>query len=304
MAVETKINEKCKKCASQAILMCMCANILLVAFKGIIGYLTGSLAVMADAVHSGADVMDAIVAMIATRIGDKPPDENHPYGHGKTEFMGGVFIGIVLFTGASIISVNAISHLLSHTKQPPPHFIAVAAAIVSIAVNHMLYRNASCAAKKVNSAAIEAEALDNRGDCFSSMPVLFGVLGAQFGFTKLDPLAALVVGVLVGKIGFELLSKNIHGLMDAPLHSDVITRIKELVITIPGVKDIGYVRTRGMGRHYSADMQIMLNSKTTVGKSNAIVSEVKSMLRQEINHLEDITVVCESYVKKQAEQIY
>ena len=299
-----KIDEKCKKCASQAILMCMCANIFLVAFKGIIGYLTGSLAVMADAVHSGADVMDAIVAMIATRIGNKPPDENHPYGHGKTEFMGGVFIGIVLFTGASIIAVNAISHLLSHTQQPPPHFIAVAAAIVSIAVNHMLYRNASCAAKKVNSAAIEAEALDNRGDCFSSMPVLFGVLGAQFGFTKLDPLAALVVGVLVGKIGFELLNKNIHGLMDSPLHSDVIKRIKELVIAVPGVKDIGHVRTRGMGRHYSADMQIMLNKKTTVGKSNAIVSEIKSALREEINHLEDITVVCESYVKEQAEQIY
>ena len=304
MAVKAKINEKCKRCASQAILMCMLANIFLVAFKGIIGYFTGSLAVMADAVHSGADVMDAIVAMIATHIGDKPPDENHPYGYGKTEFMGGVFIGIVLFTGASIISVNAISHLLSHTQQPPPHFIAVAAAIVSIAVNHMLYRNASCAAKKVNSAAIEAEALDNRGDCFSSMPVLFGVLGTQFGFTKLDPLAALVVGVLVGKIGFELLSKNIHGLMDSPLNSDVIKRIKELVIAIPGVKDIGYVRTRGMGRAYSADMQIMLNSKTTVGKSNAIVSEVKSMLREEINHLEDITIVCESYVKEQAEQIY
>ena len=200
MAVKAKIDEKCKKCAGQAILMCMVANIFLVAFKGIIGYFTGSLAVMADAVHSGADVMDAIVAMIATHIGDKPPDENHPYGHGKTEFMGGVFIGIVLFAGASFIVVNAIAHLLRNVPQPPPHFIAVFAALVSIAVNDMLYRNASCAAKKVNSAAIEAEALDNRGDCYSSMPVLFGVLGAQFGFTALDPLAALVVGVLVGKI--------------------------------------------------------------------------------------------------------
>ncbi len=299
MAVKTKIDEKCKRCASQAILMCMLANIFLVAFKGIIGYFTGSLAVMADAVHSGADVMDAIVAMIATRIGDKPPDENHPYGYGKTEFIGGVFIGIVLFTGASIIVVNAIFHLLKHTPQPPPHFIAVFAAIVSIAVNEMLYRNASCAAKKVNSAAIEAEAMDNRGDCYSSMPVLFGVLGAQFGFTALDPLAALVVGILVGRIGFKLLSKNIHGLMDAPLHSEEVGRIKELVVAIPGVKDIGYVRTRGMGRHYSADMQIMLNSETTVGKSNAIASEVKSVLREEIKHLEDITIACKPYVDEE-----
>jgi len=301
MAVKTKVNEKCKKCASQAILMCMCANIFLAAFKGTIGYFTGSLAVMADAVHSGADVMDAIVAMIATKIGDKPPDENHPYGHGKTEFMGGVFIGIVLLTGASLIAVNAIFHLIRHTQQTPPHFIAIFAALVSIAVNDMLYRNASCAAKKVNSAAIEAEALDNRGDCYSSMPVLFGVLGAQFGFTSLDPLAALVVGILVGRIGFKLLSKNIHGLMDAPLHSGEVERIKEFVFAVPGVKDVGYLRTRGMGRHYSADMQIMLNSRTTVGKSNAIVSEIKSLLREEIKHLEDITVVCEPYINEQTE---
>ncbi|MFC1675468.1 cation diffusion facilitator family transporter [Planctomycetota bacterium] len=301
MAVTTKVNEKCKRCASQAILMCMCANIFLVAFKGIIGYFTGSLAVMADAVHSAADVMDAIVAMIATKIGDKPPDENHPYGYGKTEFMGGVFIGIVLFTGASFIAVNAISHLIRHTQQAPPHFIAVFAALVSIAINDMLYRNASCAAKKVNSAAIEAEALDNRGDCYSSMPVLFGVLGAQFGFTALDPLAALVVGILVGRIGFKLLSKNIHGLMDAPLHSKEVDRIKELVVTVPGVKDIGFIRTRGMGRHYSADMQVMLNSRTTVAKSNAIASEIKSLLQQEIKHLEDITVVCKPYINEQTE---
>jgi cation diffusion facilitator family transporter len=298
MAVRPKIDEKCKKCADQAILMCMCANIFLVAFKGTIGYITGSLAVMADAVHSGADVMDAVVAMIATRIGSKPPDENHPYGHGKTEFMGGVFIGIVLFTGASFIAVNAIAHLLRHTPLPRPHFIAVAAAVISIAVNEMLYRNASCAARHVNSAAIEAEALDNRADCFSSIPVLIGVIGAQFGFTALDPLAALVVGILVGKVGFGLLSKNIHGLMDSPLHSEDIKRIKKLVIAIPDVEGIGYVRTRGMGRHYSADMQIMLNSGMTIGKSNAITSEVKNVLRDKINHLEDITVVCESYVKE------
>lgn len=300
MAVKAKVKEKCQKCADQAILMCMLANIFLVAFKGIIGYLTGSLAVMADAVHSGADVVDAIVAMITTRIGDMPPDENHPYGHGKTEFMGGVFIGIVLFTGASFIVVNAIAHLLRNVPQPPPHFIAVFAAIVSIAVNDMLYRNASCAARKVNSAAIEAEALDNRGDCYSSMPVLFGVLGAQFGFTKLDPLAALVVGVLVGRIGFGLISKNIHGLMDAPLHFKEIDKIRELVVAVPGVRDIGYLRTRGLGRHYSADMQIMLNSRTTVAKSNAIASEIKSLLREEIKHLEEIIVVCEPYVNEQA----
>lgn len=293
-----KVDEKCKRCADYAIWLCMCANIFLCAFKGFIGYLTGSLAVMADAAHSGADVLDAVVAMIATKIGNKPPDKNHPYGHGKTEFMGGVFIGIVLLTGASFIAINAITHLFRNVPQPPPHFIAIFAALTSIAVNEMLFRKASCAAKHVNSAAIEAEAWDNRADCFSSMPVLFGVLGAQFGFTKLDPLAALLVGILVGKVGFELLSKNIHGLMDMPLHSKEIKRIKELVIATAGVKDISYLRTRGMGRHYMADMQILVSPRTTVKKSNSITAEIRDVLQREIQHLEDITIVCKAEAEK------
>ncbi len=293
-----KVDEKCKRCAEHAILLCMCANIFLCAFKGFIGYFTGSLAVMADAAHSGADVMDAVIAMIATQIGNKPPDKNHPYGHGKTEFIGGLVIGVVLLTGASFIAINAITHLFRNVPQPPPHFIAIFAALTSIAVNEMLFRRASCAAKKVNSAAIEAEAWDNRADCFSSMPVLFGVLGAQFGFTKLDPLAALFVGILVGKVGFELLSKNIHGLMDMPLHSKEIKRIKELVVATAGVKDLDYLRTRGMGRHYMAEMQIMVSPRTTVKKSDAITAEIKNILRQEINHLEDITVACKSETEK------
>ncbi len=294
-----KVDEKCKKCADHAILICMGANIFLCAFKGIIGYFTGSLAVMADALHSGADVLDAIVAMIATRIGNKPPDEKHPYGHGKTEFMGGVFIGIVLLAGASSITVNALTHLIRNVPQPPPHFIAIFAALTSIAVNEMLFRRASCAAERVNSAAIEAEAWDNRADCFSSMPVLFGVIGAQFGFTKLDPLAALLVGILVGKVGFELLSKNLHGLMDMPLHSDEIKRIKKLVVATAGVEDIVHLRTRGMGRHYMADMQILVKPRTSVKKSNVIVAELKNTLQREIKHLEDITIVCRADAEKQ-----
>jgi divalent metal cation (Fe/Co/Zn/Cd) transporter len=114
----------------------------------------------------------------------------------------------------------------------------------------------------------------------------------------LDPLAALFVGILVGKVGFELLSKNIHGLMDMPLHSKEIKRIKKLVNATPGVREIGYLRTRGMGRHYMADMQILVSPRITVAKSNTIATEIKDVLRREIKHLEDITIVCEAKGEK------
>ena len=293
-----KVDEKCRKCADRAMWFGLAGNIFLCVFKGIVGVLSGSLAVIADAIHSGADVLVSTVAIITVHLAKKPADKTHPYGHGKIEFIGGVSVGIILLIGASFIAVSAIGHLLKSSHQPPPHFIALAAAAISIAVNEALYRWIICAARKVNSAALEAEAWDNRSDAFSSIPVFFGVLGAQFGFRSLDPLAALFVGILVGKIAFELLSKNLHGLMDVPLHSREIKRIKELVIATSGVKAIDYLRTRGMGRHYMADMEILVNPRTTVKKSNSIAAEIKDVLQHEIKHLEDITIVCKAESEK------
>ena len=296
-----KVDDKCKSCADRAMWFCLAGNLFLCVFKAIVGVLSGSLALVADALHSGADVLVSVVAIITVHLARKPADKTHPYGHGKTEFIGGVFVGIVLLLGASFIAVSSIGHLLRSYRQPPPHFIALAAAAISIAVNELMFRWTICASKRVNSAALEAEAWDNRSDAFSSIPVFFGVLGAQFGFRSLDPLAALFVGILVGKIGFELLSKNMHGLMDIPLDPNEIERINKLVVSTRGVKDIEYLRTRGMGRHYMADMQILVNPKTTVERSNAIATEVRNTLRREIKHLEDITIVCKAYTKKYKE---
>jgi len=299
-----KVDEKCRKCADRVIWYCLAGNLFLCIFKAIIGSLSGSMAVLADALHSGADVLDSTVTLIAIHCGKKPPDKTHPYGHGKTEFIGGTFIGLVLLSGASWIVVSSIGQLMRKAPQTQPHFIALAAAVISIVINELMFRQAICAARRTNSAAIEAEAWDNRADCLSSLPVFFGVLGAQFGFRSLDPLAALFVGILVGKIGFELLGKNLHGLMDMPLHSKELDRIRKLVIANPGVKGIDYLRTRGMGRYYLADIQILVNPRTTVEKSNTIAAEVRNALRQEIKHLEDITIVCKADTEKQRVQTH
>lgn len=300
--MKTRVGEKCKACADRAIWLCLGGNVFLCIFKGIIGFVSGSLALMADAVHSGADVLDSIVTLAAIRLGRKPPDRTHPYGHGKTEFVAGAFIGLILLFGASYIIVTSVALLLRSRPHPQPHFIALAAAAISIAVNELLFRYTICAARHVNSAALEAEAWDNRADSVSSVPVFLGVLGAQFGFLSLDPLAALLVGILVTKIGFQLLRKNLHGLMDAPLHPEQISRIRELVVAVPGVKGIGYLRTRGMGRHYLADMQILVNPKTTVEKSDAIAREVRSAVRREIKHLEDVGIVCKPHAERQKDE--
>jgi len=293
--------EKCKRCADVAKWCGFSGNVFLTIFKGYIGIITGSLAVLADAMHSAADILVSTVTITTITLAKKPADKAHPYGHGKIEFFGGVFTGIVLLAGASFIIISSISHLLSRGKQNPPHFIALAAAAFSILVNEMLYRLMICGARRVHSPSLEAEALDNRSDAFSSIPVFFGVLGAQLGFRSLDPLAALFVGFTVAKIAVVLLSKNLHGLMDMPLPSHEIKHIREVVVATNGVEAIDYIRTRGMGRHYMADMQILVNPQTTVEQSNTIVAKVREALMQEIKYLEDITIVCKPYAADQQE---
>lgn len=297
-----EVDERCEKCGDRTLWVCFWGNLFLVVFKVTIGIISGSLAVLADALHSGADVLNSVVTMIAVRIAKKPADRTHPYGHGKTEFVGGVFVGIVLLGGASFIAVSSLGHLLRRSHLPAPHFIALGAAAISIAVNELMFRWTICAARHVNSTALEAEAYDNRGDSLSSVPVFFGVLGAQFGFRSLDPLAALFVGILVCKIGFELLSKNLHGLMDMPLSSQQLERIRELAVAVQGVEGIDCLRTRGLGRHYMADLQIFVNPKATVEKSDAIAAVVRSTLQREIQHLKDITIVCKAGTPGDEEQ--
>lgn len=290
MAMKTE--EQCRECGDNVIWVCLVANIFLVLFKGFIGVISGSLAVIADAVHSGADVLDSIIALIAIKIGKKPPDEDHPYGHGKSEFIGGAVIGVILAFGAAYIIVHAFDRLSGRGgPAAPPHWIALAAAIVSIITNELLFRHGTCAAKEMNSPAIEAEAWDNRADAISSIPVFIGVLGAQLGFPLLDPLAALLVGVFVGKMAYGLLISNLRGLMDRSLDSEQIDRIKQVALGVTGVKGLQDLKTRQMGRHHWVDLQVTVAAKTTLDQSNDISDEVRDTLLGKMRHLGGATVV-------------
>jgi len=293
-----KVDEKCRICAHRASFYCLATHIFQVIFKGAIGLLTGSLALIADATYSMADVLCSIVSLVTTHFAEKPPDKKHPYGHGKMEFICGTFIGIVLFTLVAFIVVVSIAHLITVVPHPPPHFVALIAVAVSILINEMMFRCAMCPAKRVNSAAVEAEAWDSRSAGLSSVAVFVGVLGAQFGLVSLDPLAAILVGIFVAKISLELIYKNLTGLMDTSLHSDEINQIRELVITTPGVKSIGYLKTRAVGRRYTAEIQILVSPTVTVEESHIIVSRLKTTLRQRIEHLEDIVITCKPYVEE------
>ena len=291
---EQPSKEKCTRCADRIMWISVGTTSFLAITKGTIGVIAGSMALVADAFHSLADVLCSIVTLIGVYIGRKPPDKGHPYGHGKSEFIAGVVLGVVLLFGAAAIVVTAVGRIWGSAHYPAPHFLAMFGAAISIAINETMYRVGSCAALNVNSSAIEAEAWDNRSDAISSVPVFFGVLGAQFGLTWLDPLVAVFVGLIVGKVGFGLVNKNLAGLMDGPIGPGEVNRMRELTAAVPGVEAIEMLRTRGMGRRWLADLRIVVDGRTTVEQSNAIAHAVEHTLRREIAHLDGVTIVCRS----------
>jgi cation diffusion facilitator family transporter len=280
--------------------MCLVGNSALVVFKGTVGLLTGSMAIVADACHSGVDAVCAVAALVTIYLGKKPVDKSRAYGYGKTEFAGGALSDTVLICVASYIAISSLSLLTSSDPLRPPHYIAMGAAIVSILTNEMLHHHALCVGTRVNSSVIEALAWDNRADALLSIPVFLGVLGAQLGYPALDPLAALLLAVLLGTKGFISLRRNVQGLMDLlPLESTEVGRMRELTAAVPGVKGIGYLKTRAMGRQYLADMEILVDPTESVEKSHRIAGEVRDVVRREIRLLGDVAIVCRPYAEGQ-----
>ncbi|MBF0499279.1 MAG: cation transporter [Candidatus Riflebacteria bacterium] len=294
------IPNECKQCAGTSVHHHnILGNIFLAVFKGLLGVLSSSSGLIADAVHSSADVLDSFVTLIAVWIGEKPPDKRHPYGYGKIENISGVIVGCVLFFGSSSIIIFAFKDLISDDTPPIPHFVALMASFISILTNEIIYREEICAAQKVNSPALEAEAWDNRVDALSSVAVFLGLLGAHLGYPRLDPLAALIVGSIVLAIACSLIEKNFGDLMDIGLSADKVLQIRALVNSDPDVREIGYIRTRKAGRIQLIDLEILVNAGTSFPEANAISQRIVELLNHHICHLGNATVICRPQSERQ-----
>ncbi|MBI3039705.1 cation transporter [bacterium] len=285
-------SESCKKCAIRIQHFSLLGNIFLALFKGIAGIITGSLGLIADATHSSADVLNSFVVLLAVNISVIPPDQNHPYGHGKVENICGLFVGVILFFGAYVIIDSSVDQLIMGVSPQIPHPIGLLVSIISIIANEVVYSLEICAAKAVNSPAIEADALENRMDAIATAAVFLGLLGAQFGYPWLDATAALFVGIITGPIAWSLVSKNIAGLMDSGSPPDQVDLIEKLVLSDPDVKGAGYIKTRYAGRHLLIDLEILVRRNTSISKSDEISERIKESLKSNIEHVGAITIVC------------
>jgi cation diffusion facilitator family transporter len=287
----------CSACKTEVTWYSILVTIFLVIFKGVLGALSGSAALVADSFHSSADVIASSVTMVSLRISNQPPDEQHTYGHGKIQFISSAIVGMILLTGAIFILIGAVKSLI-HGHFVAPERIALLGAGVSILCNEFMFRYQSCVGKENNSPAIMANAWDNRSDAYSSMAVLIGIAFATFGYPIADSLAALGVSLMVIRIGMELINDSIDGLMDASPEMDDLQGIYRATRKVAGILGISYMRARTTGEDLHVEINIEVDEALKVYEGDLIVEVLKQKISQELDHVGTVQVFLTPLVMK------
>ena len=272
------------------------AAVGLTGFKLIVGLATGSLGILAEAVHSGLDLMAAVMTFLAIRISGKPADRNHLYGHGKVENLSALFETLLLLVTCFWIIYEATHRLLYHTTDLEVNYWSFTVMITSIVVDVSRSRMLSRAARKYNSQALEADALHFSTDIWSSGVVILGLFFVKlsewiprFAFLRqADSVAALVVGLIVVYISIKLGIRTIQALLDfAP--SGIEKEIISAVEVLPGVTDCHHVRVRYSGPQLFVDIHILVDGSQTLIEAHNLTEEIERVI-QKLMPDADVTV--------------
>lgn len=265
-------------------------NIFLASFKIIFGITGHSHALLADGIHSLSDLLIDSVVIIASKFGSKAADDDHPYGHGRIETAATVFLALVLaLAGLSIIIDAGFTLAASHIAITPSQYVLWIAG-GSILLNELLFYWTRHAAKQIKSKLLMTNAWHHRSDSASSLAVALGVTGAWLGFSKLDALAAVVVGLMILKIAWDFGWHSIRELVDTALDGEETEKIKQFIKKIPGVTTIHQFRTRSIGGAIFCDVHVLVDPKLSVSEGHYIGQEVEYRLTSQFPDIIDVTV--------------
>ncbi|WP_189050601.1 cation diffusion facilitator family transporter [Aliidongia dinghuensis] len=257
------------------------ASGLLTALKLTVGILTGSLGILSEAAHSALDCASTVLTFIAIRIGDKPPDKDHPYGHGKVESIAALGETALLFATSAWIIAAAGGRILHGGAEVEPSWTAVGVMALSMVVDFFRSRKLRQVARETNSPALEADALHFHADIYSSGVVILGLGLVQLGYPLGDPVAAIGVAIFVLRAGYRLGRETIETLIDtAPEGIDATVR--NAIQGMPGVSRIERVRGGPRGSSVFVDLEIAVSRTLPLDRVAEIKEEVTSRIRQDL----------------------
>ncbi len=265
-------------------------NLVLAVIKIAGGLIGQSQALLADGIHSLSDLASDAMVLLAVKHAGEDADEDHPYGHARYETLATVALGILLIAVAVGIAYDAILRLQRPDEIAVPALFTLIIAAISIISNEGLYHATRAVAQKVRSPLLEANAWHHRSDAVSSIVVLIGIGATYIGYPVLDSVAAILVALMIAKIGLDLSRQSIQELVDTALEPEMVEHIKQTILDIDDVRQLHMLRTRRMGHNALVDVHIQVPPKLSVSEGHHITETVETRLKDKFEDINDVTV--------------
>ena len=267
-------------------------NFVLSLFKLLAGLFAHSGAMISDAVHSASDVFSSFVVIIGVKISGKESDKEHPYGHERMECVAAVVLATVLCITGLGIGYSALMKIVSgnYENLTVPGLLAMVAAIVSIVSKEAMFWYTKINAKRIDSAAVMADAWHHRSDALSSVGALIGIAGARLGAPVLDPIASLVICFFIAKAAYDIFKDAIDKMVDSACDEETEQAMRELVLSNDGVLGIDVLRTRMFGNKIYVDVEICADGGLTLYQAHEIAECVHDSIEQNFSKVKHIMV--------------
>ncbi len=282
-------NQRRKRIISRVTWVGIAVNIALSLAQIASGVLAHSQALIADGLHTLADLISDFVVLVTAHHASKEADEDHPYGHGRIETLISIFLGLALIAVAAGMAWRGYQAIISGAGYQTQAY-AIFFALLAIVSKEFLYRYTMVAARQIKSTLLESNAMHHRSDVFSSVVVVVGVTAQVIGYQYMDALAAIAVSVMIAFMGVHLIRKAFAELIDTSLDPQLIEQIRQEILSMDGVVAVHRLRSRSMGGLGYIDTEIRVNPHLSVSEAHYISLSIEYRIRQKFEDIIDIHV--------------
>ena len=251
---------------------CVIGNLFLCIAKLIAGFMANSAAMISDAIHSASDVFGTLIVMAGVKISNKGADDDHPYGHERLECVSAIIVAVILAVVGFGIGYSGIQKIFFNeaSELEVPGTLALYAAVVSIVLKEAMYWYTRNAAIKLNSSAMMAAAWDHRSDALSSIGALLGIYGARCGYPILDPIASLIICLMIFHAAYEVVAEALSQMLDQSCDAETLKRMAHLVTHVPGVEHLDAMNTRLFGSKVYMELEISVRDDMTLVEAHHV----------------------------------
>lgn len=287
-----------EKIAIKVSVISIILNCLLTLIKFISGVISKSSAMISDSVHSLSDVLSTFVVIIGVKIANKKADSDHPYGHERIECVSAIILSGMLFIIGALIGINGIKNVTNSSNLVMPGVLALIASIISIISKEAMYQYTIRVSKKINSAALKADAWHHRSDALSSIGSFIGILGSRLGFKIFDPLASVIISLCIIKVSIDIFKDAIDKMVDKSCDKEVIDKVISVIEKNESVKNIDDIKTRQFGNKAYVDVEISVDENLLLKDAHKIAEEIHNSVENEINIVKHCMVHVNPYEVK------